>query len=135
MAPSATCSRCGEDDETLIHCIRDYRFSRNIWNKIGFSDGDFFSAQNAHVWINSATSGPRGSLFLAGLWWVWRYRNLMCLNNEFWSLFRITNNIHNSAEAIRTTFQKDVRIAHPKRLLNGIVTITWVPFSTLMAAA
>jgi hypothetical protein len=29
----------------------------------------FFITQNAHDWINSAAPGPRGSIFLAGLWW------------------------------------------------------------------
>jgi hypothetical protein len=49
---------------------------------------------------------------------VWRYCNLMCLNNESWSLFRITNNIHNSEEAIRTSFQRDGRIAHLERFVK-----------------
>ena len=30
---------------------------------------------------------PHSTLFLASLWWAWRKRNLICLNNETLSLF------------------------------------------------
>jgi hypothetical protein len=33
-------------------------------------------------------------------------------------MFRITNSIHNSAEAITTSFQRDGRIAHPERFVK-----------------
>ena len=118
MATSAICTHCGEEDENLLHCIRDCHVSRNIWHKIGFTNTEFFSDQNAHVWIKSAATGPHGSYFLAGLWWVWRHRNLMCLNNDTWSLFRITSNIFNSADGIIKSFQQDVRIAHPDRFVK-----------------
>jgi hypothetical protein len=42
----------------------------------------------------------------------------MCLNNESWSLSHITNNIHNSAEGIRMSFQRDGRAAHPERFVK-----------------
>jgi len=51
MAIAATCSHCGEEEETLLHCFRDCRFSKNIWHEIGFSDAHFFSDQNAHNWL------------------------------------------------------------------------------------
>jgi len=43
IAPAATCSRCGENEETVLHYIRDYRFSSVIWQKLGFIDQEFFS--------------------------------------------------------------------------------------------
>lgn len=118
MAASAICPRCGEDDETILHCIRDCHFSKSIWINVGFADNGFFAAQNVLDWINLAASGPRCPLFLAGIWWVWRYRNLMCLNNESWSLFRITNNICHSAESISLSFQKDGSATHQERFVR-----------------
>jgi len=82
MAASATCSRCGEDNETLMHCLHDCRFSTNIWINLGFSAQEFFSKGIAHIWIKNNAAATRSSLFLAGLWWTWRHRNSMCLNQE-----------------------------------------------------
>jgi len=118
MASAATCSRCGEEDETLMHCFRDCRFSKTIWLNIGFSDTHFFSDQDAPSWIHVAATGSRNSCFLAALWWIWRQHNLMCLNNETWSLFRITNNIHNYTGDIIKSLQQSERIVQPERLVK-----------------
>jgi len=118
MAITTTCSRCGEEDETILHCFWDCRFSKNIWHGIGFSDTHFFSNQNAQIWVKVAATGPRGSCFLAALWWVWRHRNLMCLNNETWSLFHIMNNIHNSTDDIVKAFQQGETTDHRERFVK-----------------
>jgi len=118
MAPSATCTRCGEEEETFLHCVRDCRYSRCIWQKIGFTGTDFYAAATAYDWINFGISASRSPIFLAGLWWVWRHRNLMCLNNENWPLFRICNNILSSADAISSAFQNDDRSASSDRYVK-----------------
>ncbi|XP_024634721.1 uncharacterized protein [Medicago truncatula] len=117
MAPSATCARCGDHDETFLHCVRDCRFSSNIWHKIGFIGTDFFTVQNAYDWIKNSTSDNRTTLFLVGLWWVWN-RNLMYLNNETWSMTRLCNNIHSSTDVIRSSFQRDGSAAPLDRLIK-----------------
>ena len=43
MAPSVTCARCGDHDETFLDCVCDCRFSSTIWHKIGFTGADFFT--------------------------------------------------------------------------------------------
>lgn len=48
IAPSATCSRCGDNEETLLHCLCDYRFSSSNSCKLGFTAHDFFSEGRAH---------------------------------------------------------------------------------------
>ena len=99
-APSATCARCGDHDETFLHCVRDCRYSSNIWHKIGFTGTDFFTIQNAYDLMKNNTSNNCSTLFSAGLWWVWRNRNLMCLNNKTWSMTHLCNSIHSSKDAI-----------------------------------
>jgi len=42
----------------------------------------------------------------------------MCLNNETWSLFRITNNVHISTNGNIKGFQQSERIAHPERFVK-----------------
>jgi hypothetical protein len=34
ITPSPTCVRCREEDETFLHCVRDCRFSRIIWQNL-----------------------------------------------------------------------------------------------------
>lgn len=59
---STTCVRCDEAEETFMHCIRDCRFSCTIWQKLGFTNQDFFTTNCAHDWLKTGTKGPRSSL-------------------------------------------------------------------------
>jgi len=105
IAPAATCSRCGENEETVLHCIWDCRFSSVIWQKLGFINQEFFSENCAHNWLKNNANGIRPSTFLAGLWWIWRHRNLMCLSHETWFLTRLSFLIHDTASSIDASFQ------------------------------
>jgi len=105
IAASATCGRCGEGEETLMHCIRGCKFSKLIWQKFGFSETNFFSSSCAHEWIKGSTKGPRSTIFLACLWWIWRHRNQMCFNTDTWSLTWLCISIQNSADTIHKSFQ------------------------------
>jgi ribonuclease HI len=106
MTASATCSRCGENEETFLHCVRDCKYSTAIWHKIGFDNTAFFTEGCAQVWLKTFSSGPRASSFLAGLWWSWRHRNMMCISNETWPLFRISFHIQDSVNVIEASFKK-----------------------------
>ncbi|PNX80556.1 ribonuclease H [Trifolium pratense] len=33
-------------------------------------------------WLKLGATGSKDLIFSAGVWWSWRHRNLMCLNNE-----------------------------------------------------
>ncbi|XP_045803019.1 uncharacterized protein LOC123896706 [Trifolium pratense] len=104
MNPSATCTRCGLQDESFLHCIRDYEFSRSLWNHIGFNNLDFFSNLDVYDWLKLGATCSNDLLFSAGLWWSWRHRNLMCLNNETWSLSRISFHIRAMVETFSNCF-------------------------------
>lgn len=100
IAASANCLCCGDFDETIFHCIRDCSFSSVIWHHIGFSDNSFFAATCIEDWIKNGLNGNKGSLFAAGLWWIWRSRNAKCFNNETISLHRLVSQIRHSVEDI-----------------------------------
>ncbi|XP_024636603.1 uncharacterized protein [Medicago truncatula] len=97
--------------------VRDCRFSSNIWQQLGFVDHGFFNEATPHNWIKKHSAGTLSSTFLAGLWWTWRHRNLMCLNNEFWSLPRIMFNLHSSMLAINSAFHS-APVQLPGRLVR-----------------
>ena len=62
------------------------------------------------------------SLFSVGIWWAWRHRNLACLNNEVWSLNRLSFNIRSSAEVIKNAFSKNgVVVVYQVELLQSLV--------------
>jgi hypothetical protein len=69
-------------------------------------------------WIKEGASGSRSTVFLAGLWWTWRHRNLMCLGNENWSVTRLNMNIMNSADVISSCLQSVSRANPPPRLVR-----------------
>lgn len=103
IAPSATCSRCGEDDETLMHCLRDCNYSKIIWTNLGYTAQDFFD-ETAHNWLRNNATNTHSSIFLAGLWWSWRHRNQICLSHVTWPLTKIICHIHNTADSMDRAF-------------------------------
>jgi ribonuclease HI len=112
IAASAICSRCGDEEETLLHYFRDCIHSKSIWIKSGFTDQVFLFESDAPTWIQSHATSDRATTFLACLWWSWRNRNQMCLSVESWSLTRINFEIQNTVETIRTTMHS-VATARP----------------------
>jgi len=102
----------------LFNCVRECRFSKIIWHKIGFSSPSFFSTISAHDWIKEGENCARSIIFLAGLWWTWRHRNLMCLNNETWSITRLCININNSADLISSCLQNSTSSTPSDRLVR-----------------
>jgi len=117
MANSATCSRCGVHEETLFHCMRDCNFSIVIWNRIGFSSQLFFSSNSVSDWLREGSICSRSTIFLAGLWWIWRHRNNMCLGNVTMSEFHLCSNIFNLANSINTAFCKAAGAATSPRMI------------------
>ena len=107
MAASATCSRCGLEDETLLHCLRDCNHSKNIWLNYGFTDPDFFSEGTALNWIKKHATSSRSPTFMASLWWTWRHINQMCLSAEFWSLTRINFHVQDTVQTIKNVLQSE----------------------------
>jgi ribonuclease HI len=118
MATSSTCPRCGDEEETTLHCLRDCRFSSQICNRLGFADQNFYSEFNPHTWIKNHAAGTLSSLFLAGLWWTWRNRNSMCLSHESLSLPRIIFNIHSSVDDIETAFHSAAPVQHSEQTVR-----------------
>ncbi|RHN59251.1 putative ribonuclease H-like domain-containing protein [Medicago truncatula] len=118
MVNSAICSRCGEHEESFFHCVRDCRFSKIIWHKIGFSSPDFFSSSSVQDWLKDGISCHRPTTFLAGLWWIWRHRNLMCLNNETRSVYRLNFIINSTADLINRCLQSDTSSPPQARLVR-----------------
>jgi len=104
IAPSPLCSRCGLEDETFLHCVRDCNFSSIIWHHVGFHDMNFFANLDVIDWLKEGSTGPHSFLFAATVWWAWCHRNLMCLSNDNWPLCRLSYNIHSMVDSFISCF-------------------------------
>lgn len=135
MSASPTCSRCGCHAESIFHCLRDCRFSREIWEKIGFTTNHLYSSDSALQWIKEGASSSQSILFLCGLWWIWRHRNSMCLGNETASLFQLCCNIYSLKDAITTTFHSNAHTTPLTGSSAGITTTFSAQFWMSTAAA
>jgi len=118
MASSALCSRCGLEDETFLHCVRDCNFSKSIWHHVGFHDENFFSDMEVSRWLKEGSLGHQSFIFVATVWWAWRHRNLMCLSNETWSLSRLSYNIHSMVDSFNLCFKNNSQIAQVGRFIR-----------------
>jgi hypothetical protein len=84
---SHTSTGCGIQNESFLHCIRDSEFYRSLWNHINFNNIlDLFFNLDVYDWLKLGVTGAHALFFSAGVWWSWRHRNLICLNNATWSL-------------------------------------------------
>jgi len=104
LAQSAICTRCGFQNETFLHCVRDRNQSRILWQQVGFTRSNFFSNENTHDWLKNGSLGPLSRLFVATLWWVWRTMNMTCLGNENWSTTCLTLDIHDIVNTLNSCY-------------------------------
>ncbi|GAU18899.1 hypothetical protein TSUD_228890 [Trifolium subterraneum] len=104
IASSPICPRCSNHNETFLHCVRDCIHSKTVWDQLGFTNSSFFDSTMAHEWLKHSYFSPRRLLFLAGVWWIWRHRNNMCLGDETWSAVRLSCNIYSMVEDLKNCF-------------------------------
>jgi ribonuclease HI len=71
---------------------------------MGFLADEFYAPTSPHDWLKEGCFCPRSHGFLASIWWIWRHRNLMILNNETWSPVRLSFNILSVVETLNASF-------------------------------
>jgi hypothetical protein len=57
-------------------------------------------------------------IFLVGLWWNWRARNIVCVGNEFIPLFRIVAESHKLATLTGACFHTRILIDNPPTMIS-----------------
>jgi len=110
IAPSAICSCCGIEDETLFHCVRDCKFSRIIWHHVGFHDVNFFAIMDVSDWLKVNFMCSYSFLFANTVWWAWCHYDHTCLSNENWILSRLSNNIHIMVDSFKYWFAPNFNV-------------------------
>ncbi|KAK7244213.1 hypothetical protein RIF29_39032 [Crotalaria pallida] len=117
MASSPNCARCGAGSESVLHCLRDYSPSTELWLRFGFGNQDLM-CMDVWSWIRNMVDSDRCHKFLAILWWVWRWRNMEVLGTERWGLDQVSYFIQSTLDDLVQYYAP--RIAtHSGRLIAG----------------
>lgn len=82
----------------------------------------FVSSTDATVWIFKMGCGARDNLFVAGLWWLWRWRNNMVFGEELWSLHSVVQKVRLSHDEFLAWYPSK-KVTHQHRNL----TVHWEP--------
>nr|ABN08572.1 RNA-directed DNA polymerase; Ribonuclease H, related [Medicago truncatula] len=104
MSTSNLCSRCQTSEEFILHCIRDCPFAMNLWKTLGFINVNFFSNMNLLDWIKSHSNGSAANIFLAGFWWNWKARNIVCVGNDSIELFSVVSEARRLSSLLSVCF-------------------------------
>lgn len=95
LAHRPGCQCCSANNEGILHVLRDCPHSREIWYRSGLRPTrSFFTQSNVNTdWIREHISGNRECLFLAGVWWIWCWRNNMMLGDASWDVQQVLRRV------------------------------------------
>ncbi|XP_050222270.1 uncharacterized protein LOC126672363 [Mercurialis annua] len=114
-----TCPRCGLEDESRLHALKDYNVVRGLWLTSPLNlRVDSFPCRNTTEWLSQVFSVFKQEelqIFLQCLWLIWTDRNNLVFGNTrmpFQTLFRQVNTVgNNNSSSDRTS--KALRHAAP----------------------
>lgn len=93
MDPS--CPICGHDSEDILHIIRDYTLTKEVWNQVVPRNLHFsFFSNTLHDWMSlnlqdtsTSRSGDVSWAYLFGIvtWHLWKNQNMFIFQGKLWS--------------------------------------------------
>lgn len=117
VAPSNSCQRCNNVEESFVHCVRDCFFPQQLWRMLGFMDPSFYSQQDAIAWIKGHLKSDKAHLFLAGLWCSWTARNKACIAQEFVNIHQLVREARSFAATLAIAFRAHMSECHSPRCI------------------
>lgn len=109
-----SCQRCGSDQETIIHTLRDCSKARVVWAKLPFHDEADFYSLDCLEWINHYMSQSQNSLFATACWIIWKARNSEIFNDVSWSVWFSLNQITCLHMDIVKAFGTNIQTKQPR---------------------
>ena len=111
------CDRCGLSMEDILHCLKDCPKSRNIWVWLRLWELDFFEENDTFTWIMKGAASSFATVFLAGIWWIWRARCREILTRDPWPEWEVLRNINLMAQDISSfLMQSSVGTSQPRHV-------------------
>ena len=110
LASLDICSKCYEEEESQLHCLRDCVKVREVWHLVGTYE-ECLGFQHIALWLHHLTSSVNCPFYCATLWWIWRARNDEVLGQKIISRDVILRNIWFEANLLIPTPQNHVPAA------------------------
>lgn len=99
MSNSPNFQRCSGNIEDILHCLWDCPHIKELWMRLGLvQNPPFLVSNDPAIWVEKLSTSDVLTLFLAGIWWAWRWRNNMVLGNEVLSIDMIMYRVYSSHE-------------------------------------
>lgn len=117
---TAVCRSCHDLEETLLHCLRDCPMIKRLWTHLGFSGPSFFHQTDVHSWLKQGATGSDDTLFVAGVWWAWKFRNAKYFNEETIPFTRLLLSTVNLAQIFKVCFKTDNSVPNPVRQISWL---------------
>ncbi|CAN1291599.1 Putative ribonuclease H protein At1g65750, partial [Linum perenne] len=103
------CQVCPEQEETVLHVLRDCPFASTTWELLTFpSDNLAFFQIPLLPWIEDFIRRPELSLlFRVTCWFLWRYRNDRVFNGKLTTAVTLTRHIQAWVALVGDTLDRD----------------------------
>lgn len=73
--------------DSELHCLCDCPYSREVYLRLDIcSHSLFFAHGDSATWVKMLGLIGISTSFLAGLWWVWQWRNNMIMGDDIWEI-------------------------------------------------
>lgn len=124
MHTSGECVVCHGHVETVLHCLRDCMQARRIWQRMGFNvAGAPFMVFDLREWLRELLQDSN-PLAVATIWWLWRARNLWCIEGRAMTDQMLKWNIAAMADDISRFFATAVDMTPaPPRVVKWTVEL------------
>nr|KYP70931.1 Putative ribonuclease H protein At1g65750 family [Cajanus cajan] len=100
LGPDSTCSICRQEEEDIIHVLRDYKFAKEVWSKIPGGatvsmsiNGDFQSWIISNLTRNNQLTPNWSITFAFTLDSIWHRRNKLIFLNSILSVDQVVEEI------------------------------------------
>ena len=70
LCESPICTRCGDGEQTVLHCLRECRKAKSIWNLMGSLNDMCMDEQDQVVWLKKLASKDNAHFWCATVWWI-----------------------------------------------------------------
>ncbi|CAN1291597.1 Putative ribonuclease H protein At1g65750, partial [Linum perenne] len=123
------CQVCPEQEETVLHVLRDCPFASTTWELLTFpSDNLAFFQIPLLPWIEDFIRRPELSLlFRVTCWFLWRYRNDRVFNGKLTTAVTLTRHIQAWVALVGDTLDRDRSVTDVVPPARTEVCISWEP--------
>lgn len=109
MLNSPSRLRCKSQIESTLRILRDCPVSQNLWRSTRFE-------YLWRLWFRNGVNFPNSTSYLVGIWWLWRARNAISIDNEDFPLFKLKLTVVDLANLIDASSRSSRNTRTPRKV-------------------